>query len=137
MKLLFMCVANSARSQMAEGLAKNVFGGEVDVQSAGSEPKTLNPYAVKAMQELGIDISENYSKNVNQLSPKFLAELDYVITLCADEVCPTTLTTAKRLHWPVSDPAGKNGTPEEQLTRFRIARDMIKVNLEMLRAQLV
>ena len=89
MKILFMCVANSARSQLAEGLARSILGSKVEVESAGSYPAKLNPYAVKAMQEIGLDISKQYSKSVEDLSPKFTVGLNYIITLCAEEVCPT------------------------------------------------
>ena len=130
-----MCVANSARSQMAEGLANDIFGDSAEIESAGSAPGKLNPYAVKAMQEIGIDISRHYSKKVDQLTPKFLAGIDYVITLCADEVCPTTVTKGKRLHWPIPDPAGHEGTEEDQLLRFRNARDTLKEKLEKFKAE--
>ena len=123
--ILFMCVANSARSQMAEGLAKKVFGSNAVIESAGSEPSKVNPLAIKAMQELGIDISRHHSKSTDDLSPKFIVQLDYVITLCAEEVCPMMVSKAKKLHWPHPDPAGKPGTEEEQLQRFRDARDAI------------
>ncbi len=89
MKILFLCVANSARSQMAEGLAKNIFGDKAEIQSAGSQPSgKVNPIAIEALKEIGIDISKNYSKFYDELPAKFFADLDYVITLCADEVCP-------------------------------------------------
>ena len=130
MKILFMCVANSARSQIAEGLARHLFGPSNPVESAGSAPSKLNPFAVKVMQEIGIDISSHYSKSADQLSPGFLATLDFVITLCAEEVCPTLVTKGKKLHWPFPDPAGKGGSDEEQLERFREARNEIKERLE-------
>lgn len=129
-----MCVANSARSQMAEGLAREMFGNDAEIESAGSAPGKLNPYAVQAMQEIGIDISRNYSKDVDRLTPRFLAGLNYIITLCADEVCPATVAKGKRLHWPIPDPAGHEGTEEEQLKRFRTARDTIKSKLKTFRA---
>lgn len=130
MKILFMCVANSARSQMAEGLARQIFGEKVEVQSAGSNPTQVNPFAIKAMQELGIDISRHFSKTYDQLSPQFLGDLNYVITLCAEEVCPVIVSrTARKIHWPFPDPAGHNGTAEEQLLRFREVRDQIKARL--------
>ncbi len=120
-----MCVANSARSQMAEGLAKKYLKG-TQVESAGSNPSTLNPYAVGAMQEVGIDISKNYSKTIERLSPVFLADLDYVITLCAEEVCPVVITKAKKLHWPIDDPASKEALGETVFKeRFRKARDIL------------
>src|SRR3954471_11421282 len=83
--LLFLCVANSARSQMAEGLARTLFGRLVRVQSAGSQPSRVNPYAVAAMREVGIDIAGHRSKSVDEIDP---ASVGAVITLCAEEVCP-------------------------------------------------
>lgn len=131
MNILFMCVANSARSQMAEGLAKKLFGDQAWIESAGSEPKRVNPYAIKVMQEIGIDLSQNYSKSIDQLPPKFIAGLSYIITLCADEVCPLMVAqNAKRLHWPFQDPTGKSGTEEEQLQYFRKASDSIQKKLQ-------
>ena len=84
MTILFMCVANSARSQLAEGLAYQIFP-DAEVQSAGSHPGKLNPYAVKVMGEIGIDITKHYSKSVDDLPPELIAGLDYVITLCNEE----------------------------------------------------
>ena len=130
MKILFMCVANSARSQLAEGIARHLFGDKVEVKSAGSQPSKVNPFAIQAMSEAGIDISKQYSKSVDDLSSGFFATLDYVITLCAEEVCPVLVSKAKKLHWPLPDPAGKGGTDEEQSERFRTTRDEIKKRLE-------
>ena len=132
-KILFMCVANSARSQMAEGFARKILGPGHEVQSAGSHPGRVNPYAIQVMTEIGIDISSNYSKSVDQLSPEFIAGLDYVITLCLEEVCPTILSNAQKLHWPQPDPAANRGSPGEddkssadkELQRFRETRDAI------------
>src|SRR6185312_15679344 len=104
MNILFMCVANSARSQLAEGLACQIFP-EAEIKSAGSQPGKLNPYAVKVMKEIGIDISRNYSKALDDLSPQFVVGIDYIITLCAEEVCPRmTAPRATKLHWPFPDP---------------------------------
>ncbi len=132
--LLFLCVANSARSQMAEGLARWLYGGAVRVQSAGSEPSTVNPYAVEVMRELGVDLSTHTSKSVEAIDP---ASVDTVITLCAEEVCPVFLGRARRLHWPVADPATKDPEVprEELLRRFRAARDEIRSKLEAFRAE--
>ena len=89
MNILFLCVANSARSQMAEGLAKSMLGTEHNIQSAGSIPSgEVHPNAVKAMDDLCIDIREQYSKSTEDLDEDFLSNLDYAITLCAEEVCP-------------------------------------------------
>ena len=130
-KILFMCVANSARSQLAEGLAKKIFGSAVEVESAGSLPTSVNPLAVESLKELGLDISGNSSKSVNDLNPRFLVDLDYVITLCAEEVCPVLPSlTAKKLHWPFPDPAGHSEAKEEGLVRFRKTRDAIQNKLE-------
>lgn len=130
MKILFMCVANSARSQLAEGLARNLFP-DAEIQSAGSHPGKLNPYAVTVMKEIGLDISRQYSKSIDDLNPKFIVGLDYAITLCAEEVCPMMVSKAKKLHWPFSDPASKEPRPEtEMLERFRKARDGISRKLE-------
>lgn len=135
MNILFMCVANSARSQMAEGIAKHLFGNSVSVESAGSQPRKLNPLAIKAMQEIGIDISRHYSKSYDDLTPKFIVSLDYVITLCAEEVCPTMVSKAKKLHWPIPDPAKAVGTEDEKLQYFRDARDATYKKIEEFRKQ--
>ena len=137
MNILFMCVANSARSQMAEGLAKKVFGDKAWIESAGSEPKSVNPFAVKAMQEIGIDLSRHYSKSIDQLSPKFIVGLKYIITLCAEEVCPTMAAqNAKKIHWPLPDPAMASGSDEERLASFRTVRDELAKRIENLKLEL-
>ena len=130
MKLLFLCVANSARSQLAEGLAKFLFGARAEIWSAGSEPSgRVQPWAVEVLKESGVDISANWSKSVDELPQEFLEGLDYVITLCAEEVCPVLPSRAKRLHWPIADPAGHEGSGDDQLARFRSARDAIQQRL--------
>ena len=106
MKILFLCVANSARSQLAEGIARHLFEARAEIQSAGSQPSKVNPFAARALKEVGIDISKHYSESVDDLTPGFLAHLDYVITLCSEEVCPILVSKAKKLHWPLPDPAG-------------------------------
>lgn len=131
-----MCVANSARSQLAEGLARQIFP-DFEIQSAGSHPGTLNPFAVKVMNEIGIDISSQHSKSYDDLSPKFIVGLDYVITLCAEEVCPTMVSKAKKLHWPFPDPATKTVISEEEsLKHFREARDGILARLKEFEKQI-
>ena len=137
MKILFMCVANSARSQLAEGLAREIFGDVAEIKSAGSEPKTVNPYAVRVLNEVGIDITGHFSESIGEISPRFLVDLDYVITLCAEEVCPILASqTAKKLHWPFPDPATKEQLSEaEMLQRFRTARDSIRTRLEEFRRE--
>ena len=127
--LLFLCVANSARSQMAEGLARVRFGDRVRVSSAGSSPATVNSFAIAALDELGIDISGHRSKSVDMIDP---ASVDLVVTLCAEEVCPAFLGKARRLHWPLPDPAGAAGSDAERLAGFRSVRDDIARRLETL-----
>lgn len=126
--ILFLCVANSARSQLAEGLAKSIFGSEAVIESAGSDPSgKVQPWAIEILKEDGIDISSNWSKSTEQLPEGFLEKLDYVITLCAEEVCPMLPSKAKRLHWPVKDPAG---VPEgEKQESFKNAKEEIKLKL--------
>lgn len=128
-KILFMCVANSARSQLAEAVAKQIFGEKADIRSAGSKPTKVNPYAIQVLHEIGADFRSLYSKTVADLPGEFVDSLDYVVTLCAEEVCPVVIATAKRLHWPLNDPAGKDGTDDEQLARFRTTRDAIQLKL--------
>lgn len=130
MNILFLCVANSARSQMAEGIARHVFGAAADVRSAGSEPSgTVNPLAVAALEEKGIDISEHYSKAIDALDKAFLDRLDYAVTLCAEEVCPVLASRAKKLHWPNPDPAAMAGGEAEKVAAFRTARDAIEAKV--------
>lgn len=131
--MLFLCVANSARSQMGEGLARQMFPG-LRIQSAGSRPSRVNPYAIEALAEVGIDASSHTSKSVQDIDP---ASVDLVITLCAEEVCPLFLGKAERLHWPIPDPASDDPslTHDQLLERFRAGRDEIRRRLERLNAE--
>ena len=124
--LLFLCVANSARSQMAEGIARSLAPAGVSVSSAGSAPSRLNPLAVKALDEIGIDIRSQHSKSVDDIPRD---GVDAVVTLCAEEVCPVFLGRAMRVHWGLADPAGAGKTEEEQLQRFREVRDELRRRL--------
>lgn len=128
--ILFLCVANSARSQLGEGMARRMFPG-FRIQSAGSRPSRVNPHAIEALAERGIDASTHVSKPVSDIDP---ATVDLVITLCAEEVCPAFLGRAERLHWPIPDPASDDPalTPEDLRARFRAARDEIARRLEAL-----
>lgn len=130
-RILFLCVANSARSQMAEGLARHLLGHGVLVSSAGSRPGTVNPYAIAAMAEIGIDITGHRSKSVDTIDP---AGLDIVVTLCAEEVCPVLPGRVRRLHWPIDDPASSDPalTADDFQARFRAARDAIRTRIETL-----
>ena len=106
MNILFLCVANSARSQMAEGLAKSMLGSDHNIQSAGSIPSgEVHPNAVEAMDHIGIDIRDQYSKSIDDLDKDFLNSLDFAITLCAEEVCPMLPSKAENLNWMNEDPA--------------------------------
>ena len=117
--LVFLCVANSARSQMAEGLARATAPPGWSVHSAGSNPGVLSSRAVAAMREIGIDISQHHSKGLDDVP---YATADAVITLCAEQVCPVAPGIGRRLHWPLPDPAAASGTAEEQLQAFRTVR---------------
>jgi arsenate reductase len=123
---LFLCVANSARSQMAEGWARRLAPPGVIVHSAGSEPGTLNPYAVRAMAEVGIDISRHASKAISDVPADSVAR---VVTLCAEEVCPVFPGEVERLHWPLPDPAAESGDDDAILAAFRSVRDEIERRL--------
>lgn len=129
--LLMLCVANSARSQMAEGWARKLFGASMRVQSAGSRPSKVNPWAIEVMKEVGIDLATHQSKSVEGIAPE---SVDTVITFCAEEVCPVFLGKARRLHWPIPDPASEQPLEREvMLARFRTARDEIRSRLEQWR----
>lgn len=127
--ILFLCVANSARSQMAEGLGRMILGDRVPVASAGSEPSRVNPYAIEVMREIGVDLSSHRSKSVQTVDP---GTVSTVVTLCAEEVCPVFLGGARRLHWPIPDPASRDDSipRDEMLARFRSARDEIRARIE-------
>jgi len=127
--ILFLCVANSARSQMAEGLARRRFGEHVRIESAGSSPSCVHPFAIEVMREIGIDLKTHVSKSVDTIDP---ASVDLVVTLCAEEVCPVFLGKNRRLHWPIPDPASADPTlsREQMLERFRTARGKIQALLE-------
>ena len=116
-------------AEIAEGLGRLIFGSRASVQSAGSEPSQVNPYTIEVMRELGVDLTSHHSKSVQTIDP---TTVDTVITLCAEEVCPVFLGKARRLHWPIPDPASNDPdvSPEETLNRFRTAREAIREKLE-------
>ncbi len=127
-KVLFLCPGNSARSQMAEGLLRSM-SDEFEPLSAGIEPKGLNPLAVEAMREIGIDISHHHSKDV----VSFLGQnISYVITVCdnAKERCPIFPGTYKFIHWSFDDPAAATGTQDERLAVFRRVRNEIAARIK-------
>jgi thioredoxin type arsenate reductase len=120
--VLFLCVANSARSQMAEGLARRLAPPGYRFFSAGSEPGALHPLAVAALAEVGIDISSQHSKGLAAVP---LADADAIVTLCAEEVCPLVTAPVERVHWPLPDPARVPGSDDERLAAFRATREKL------------
>ncbi len=130
--ILFLCVANSARSQMAEGIARSLAPAGVVVSSAGSQPSRVNPLAIRALDEIGIDIRSQTSKGVASVSPE---AIDVVVTLCAEEVCPVFLGRVHRVHWGLRDPVGAGGSQEEQLQAFREVRDELRRRLAVVFAR--
>jgi len=134
LRILFLCTGNSCRSQMAEGWANALKGGEIEAHSAGIEPKGLDKYAVKAMAEIGVDISHQYSKAVTEFQD---IAFDYVITVCghAHENCPVFPGKAKIVHFGFEDPpflAKDSKTVEEKMGHYRRVRDEIKAFIETL-----
>ncbi len=131
-KVLFVCVHNSARSQIAEAYLNSLGGDRFEAHSAGLEPGVLNPYAVKVMGEVGLDISKNKTKDVFDFVKNGVM-FGYVITVCDGanaERCPIFSGITKRLHWSFPDPAALEGTDEEKLRGTREIRDAIKTQIE-------
>lgn len=130
-KVMFVCTGNSARSQMAEGFARYLGGGRVEAHSAGVEPSRLNPFAVAAMREKGIDISAHESKAFDW---NLARQMDVVVTVCghANESCPVLPPEVERLHWPLEDPAAAAGSADEILATFRRIRDQVESRVEEL-----
>jgi len=122
-RIAFICVANSARSQMAEGIARMLSAPSIEIYSAGSEPGTLNPHAVEALAEIGIDISDQRAKSLDDIP---LADMDAVVALCAEEQCPVLPSGVARIAWPLPDPAGSADEP----AAFRQVRDELLRRLE-------
>ena len=130
--VLFVCVHNSARSQMAEAFLRSMAGDHMDVESAGLEPGALNPIVVAAMRESGIDISAHRTKSVDEFL-RTGRSFTYVITVCDEtqaERCPVFPGRATRLHWSFDDPSSFAGTPEERLRRTCAVRDQIRAAVQ-------
>jgi arsenate reductase (thioredoxin) len=128
-RVLFLCTHNSARSQMAEGLLRHLSGDRFEVQSAGTEATHVRALAIRAMDEIGVDISGQESKTL----ARYLGEpFDYVITVCdeANEACPFFPGAKRRLHWSLPDPSTAEGTEEERLTVFRSVRDGLRDRMQ-------
>jgi len=131
-RVLFVCVHNSARSQMAEAFLKKYGKDRFEVESAGLEPGKLNPVVVEAMKEVGIDISENKTKSVFDFYEQG-KQYDYVITVCDESqsgVCPMFPGKAKRLHWGFSDPSGFTGSTKQKLIKIREVRNQIETKIK-------
>lgn len=132
MRVLFICIHNSGRSQMAEALLKSISGEHFEAESAGFEPGNLNPIVVDAMKEIGIDISSNKTKSVFDLFKQGRL-YSYVVTVCDEssaEKCPVFPGIAKRLHWSFEDPSSFGGSREQRLAKTRLVRDQIKAKIE-------
>ena len=127
-RVLILCTGNSARSQMAEGLLRELGGGRFEVESAGTRPSLVRPEAVEALREVGVDIGSHRSKSVDEFAGQ---AFDYVITVCdnANENCPVFPGKTERVHWGFDDPAAVEGTWEERLSAFRRVRDEIAARL--------
>lgn len=132
-RVLFVCIHNSGRSQMAEALLNHLGGGRFEAESAGFEPGVLNPVVVEALKELGLDISKNKTKSVFDLF-KQGRRYDYVVTVCDEsnsERCPVFPGLVRsKMHWSFQDPSAFTGGPEEKLARTRLVRDQIKARIE-------
>jgi len=128
-RVLFLCTHNSARSQMAEGLLRHLASDRFKAMSAGTEATRVRPLAVRTMEEIGVDISDQESKTLDR---HIKEPFDYVITVCddANEVCPFFPGAANRLHWSFEDPSKAEGTEEERLAVFRSVRDQIRKRIE-------
>ncbi len=127
-RVLILCTANSARSQMAEGLLRYLAGDALEVFSAGAKPSVVNPFAIQAMHQRGIDISQHRSKHLNE----FLNDaFDYVLTVCdaAAETCPVFPGKAQRVHWSFPDPAAVEGSDDDKLASFIQVRDSLEKTL--------
>lgn len=130
-RVLFLCTGNSARSQIAEAFLRRYAGDRFEVHSAGLEPKGINPFTIKVMEESGIDMSGHHAKGVGNYLGKI--HFEYLITVCddADKNCPTVWPGInQRLHWSFEDPARFEGTEQQTLAKFRQVRDMINVRIK-------
>ena len=129
-KVLFLCTGNSARSQMAEAFLRKYGGERFEVFSAGLEPSVLNPLTIQVMEEVGVDMSNHFSKSLAQYLGR--EHFGYLITVCdrAEKKCPVFLGMGVRLHWGFEDPAAFQGTPEEKLEKFRQVREQIRTAVQ-------
>lgn len=123
-RILFICAHNAGRSQMAEGIVNHLFGDELEAKSGGTKPSSVNPLAIQVMKEIGIDISQQRSKNINELEGE---KFDYVVTMCTEdeEACPFFFGGKEYMHHSFGDPSWIIGTEEERLQAVREIRDDI------------
>ncbi len=130
-RIMFLCTGNSCRSQMAEGFARELGKGLLEVHSAGLSPHGVNPRAIAVMKEIGIDISGQTSTSIDE---ELLSKMDIVVTLCgnAAESCPLTPPGIRKIHWPLEDPAKAVGTEEDIMNEFRRIRDEINKRVKQL-----
>jgi len=135
--VLFLCTGNTARSQMAEAFLRKYAGDRFEAYSAGLDPSTINPNTIRVMEEVGLDLSDQYSKDVMDYMGKM--HFGYLITVCADadKNCPSVFPgLGQRLHWPIEDPAAFVGSAEEKLEKFRQARDQVEQRIKAWLAEL-
>lgn len=131
--ILFLCVANSARSQIAEGIARHLLPRNISVFSAGSRPTEVRSEAIAVLSEIGIDISSQYSKPVDEIP---LERIDVTITLCAEEECPFFPGNVRRIHWGLTDPAAVTGSEADRMIAFRKTRDELISRIQTLCSEL-
>jgi arsenate reductase (thioredoxin) len=131
--ILFLCIANSIRSQMAEGLARSILGEGFTIFSAGISPSFVHPMAIKVMAEINIDISKQKSKLIFRMD---LKEIDKVVILCKNEVCPSILSKMDQEHWPLPNPVIPSDEKVAQLKRFREVRDLLIERINELKIRL-
>jgi arsenate reductase (thioredoxin) len=129
-RVLFLCMGNSCRSQMAEALVRSLGKGRIDCYSAGQKPEPVHPLTVKTMAEVGIDISTQTSKSLDRFAGE---QFDFVITVCdrAKELCPAWPDVREQIHWSIDDPAGAAGSEEQRSKAFRRARDEIRQRIQL------
>jgi arsenate reductase len=135
MRVLFLCTHNSSRSQMAEGLLRSRGGGAYEVFSAGTQPGAVHPLAIKAMREVGIDLSAHRAKGIEEFATE--SPMDLVITVCdeAAEACPFFPNAREQVHWGFSDPSRVTGSEEARLAAFRLVRDLIAAKINQFLAR--
>jgi arsenate reductase len=131
--ILFLCIENSARSQMAEGLARDIFGDSALIQSAGVNSSRVHPLAIEVMKEIGIDLSHQWSKTIQEID---LSQVDWIITLCDEEICTYSRLGLHKENWPCPNPTRGVFTANAQLDRFRDIRDFLRKKISELKKKI-